>query len=81
LAFNEKYGTKPVSIKKDIRDDISMKEDIDELPMKKRFTAKDLDKAIARIERDMKQAAKELNFELATELRDQLFELKAERGY
>jgi excinuclease ABC subunit B len=49
--------------------------------MKKRFTAKDLDKAIARIERDMKQAAKELNFELATELRDQLFELKAERGY
>jgi excinuclease ABC subunit B len=81
LAFNEKYGTKPVSIKKDIRDDISMKEDIDELPMKKRLTAKDLDKAIARIERDMKQAAKELNFELATELRDQLFELKAERGY
>ncbi|MDX9807972.1 MAG: excinuclease ABC subunit UvrB [Acholeplasma sp.] len=81
LAFNEKYGTKPVSIKKDIREDISMKEDIDELPMKKRFTAKDLDKAIARIERDMKQAAKELNFELATELRDQLFELKAERGY
>ncbi len=81
LAFNEKYGTKPVSVKKDIRDDISMKEDIDELPMKKRFTAKDLDKAIARIERDMKQAAKELNFELATELRDQLFELKAERGY
>jgi excinuclease ABC subunit B len=81
LAFNEKYGTKPVSIKKDIRDDISMKEDIDELPMKKRFTAKDLDKAIARIERDMKQAAKELNFELATELRDQVFELIAERGY
>lgn len=81
VAFNEKYGTKPVSIKKDIRDDISMKEDIDELPLKKKFTAKDLDKAIARIERDMKQAAKELNFELATELRDQLFELKAERGH
>ena len=81
VAFNEKYGTTPVSIKKDIRDDISMKEDIDELPLKKKYTAKDLDKAISRIERDMKQAAKELNFELATELRDQLFELKAERGY
>lgn len=81
LAFNDKFGTKPVSIKKDIRDDISMKEDIEELPLKKKYTAKDLDKAIARIERDMKQAAKELNFELATELRDQLFELKAERGY
>jgi excinuclease ABC subunit B len=80
-SFNEKFGTKPVSIKKDIRDDISMKEDIDELPIKKKYTAKDLDKAIARIERDMKQAAKELNFELATELRDQLFELKAERGH
>jgi excinuclease ABC subunit B len=81
LTFNEKFGTTPVSIKKDIRDDISMKEDIDELPIKKKYTAKDLDKAIARIERDMKQAAKELNFELATELRDQLFELKAERGH
>ncbi len=81
LKFNEKFGTTPVSIKKDIRDDISMKEDIDELPMKKKYSAKDLDKAIARIERDMKQAAKELNFELATELRDQLFELKAERGH
>ena len=58
-----------------------MKEEMDDLPLKKKYTAKDLDKAIARIERDMKQAAKELNFELATELRDQLFELKAERGH
>ena len=81
VTFNEKHGTVPVSIQKDIRADISMKEEMDDLPLKKKYTAKDLDKAIARIERDMKQAAKELNFELATELRDQLFELKAERGH
>lgn len=81
LAFNEKYQVEPVTIKKDIRDDIKMKQQIDDETPKKKYTKKDLDKEIQRLERDMKQAAKQLDFELATELRDQLFELKAERGY
>ncbi len=36
-------------------------------------------KVLERIEREMKEAAKELDFERATELRDILFELQAER--
>ncbi|MDY0210830.1 MAG: excinuclease ABC subunit UvrB [Acholeplasma sp.] len=81
LAFNEKYNVKPVTIQKDIRADISMKQDYEEDKPKKRYTQKDLDRTILKLEREMKQAAKELDFELATELRDQLFELKAERGH
>jgi len=81
LEFNEKWGVTPVTIKKDIRDDIKMKQDIEDDTPKKKFTKKDLDREILRLERDMKQAAKNIDFELATELRDQLFELKAERGH
>jgi excinuclease ABC subunit B len=81
LEFNEKWGVTPVTIKKDIRDDIKMKQDIEDDTPKKKYTKKDLDREILRLERDMKQAAKNLDFELATELRDQLFELKAERGH
>lgn len=80
LEFNEKYGVTPKTIIKGIRDDIKMKQDVDDEP-KKKYTKKDLDKEIIRLERDMKLAAKTLDFELATELRDQLFELKAERGH
>ncbi len=81
LEFNEKWGVTPVTIKKDIRDDIKMKQDIEDDTPKKKYTKKDIDREILRLERDMKQAAKNLDFELATELRDQLFELKAERGH
>lgn len=42
--------------------------------MTKKRTSKDNDN----IEKEMKQAAKDLDFEKATELRDMLFELKAE---
>ncbi|MCC3663705.1 UvrB/UvrC motif-containing protein, partial [Staphylococcus haemolyticus] len=35
-------------------------------------------KTIGNIEKEMKKAAKDLDFEKATELRDMLFELKAE---
>ena len=36
----------------------------------------DLDKAIARLTKEMKEAAKNLDFEKATEIRDRLRELK-----
>ena len=36
------------------------------------------DKTIENIEKEMKKATKDLDFEKATELRDMLFELKAE---
>lgn len=44
----------------------------------KKMTKKERQKTIDNIEKEMKQAAKDLDFEKATELRDMLFELKAE---
>ncbi len=43
------------------------------------MTGKERDAVISRLEREMKQAAKELNFEYAAMLRDVLIELKAGR--
>jgi excinuclease ABC subunit B len=43
------------------------------------YDAKDVDAAIAQLESDMRAAAKELDFETAAQLRDQLFELRARK--
>jgi len=43
------------------------------------YDAKDIDATIAQMENDMRAAAKELDFETAAQLRDQLFELRARK--
>ncbi|MFP4177747.1 MAG: excinuclease ABC subunit UvrB [Acholeplasmataceae bacterium] len=78
-AFNERYGQTPITIKKDILDRISIKEEIIEEPRSyTKMTKKERAKTIQRIEAEMKEAAKRLDFEKAAELRDILFEIKAE---
>ena len=83
IAFNEKHGITPTTIKKDIRDVISTEVEIkdDKKPEKSgtiKLTKKEREKVIKQLEKDMKEAARELDFERASELRDALFELKAE---
>lgn len=82
MAYNEKYGITPVTIKKDIRDAISaeveIKEDKDKKPKLRKMTKKEREKVTEQLEADMKEAAKKLDFETASELRDALFELQAE---
>ncbi|WP_428416175.1 excinuclease ABC subunit UvrB [Phocicoccus schoeneichii] len=83
IAFNEKHGITPTTIKKDIRDVISAEVEIkdDKKPEKSgtiKLTKKEREKVIKQLEKDMKEAARELDFERASELRDALFELKAE---
>jgi excinuclease ABC subunit B len=75
--FNIKNGTNPVTIKKDIMEAITIKQDINE--KKDTKTYKTTEKEIKRIEAMMKEAAKNLDFEKAVELRDLLIELKAEK--
>ncbi|MDL2292419.1 excinuclease ABC subunit UvrB [Acholeplasma sp. OttesenSCG-928-E16] len=75
-SFNKGNNVSPVTIKKDILDKISMKEDILEDLLKdnsKKVTQKEMN----RLEKAMKEAAKNLDFEKAAELRDLLFELKS----
>lgn len=83
-AYNEKHNITPMTINKKIHDVISATVDNEETndqqqtEVPKKMTKKEREKTIANIEKEMKKAAKDLDFEKATELRDMLFELKAE---
>lgn len=83
IEYNEKHGITPTTIKKEIRDLISAEVEIkDDKTYEKtgtvKLTKKEREDLKAKLERDMKKAAKNLDFETATELRDALFELEAE---
>lgn len=80
-AYNEEHGITPTTINKKIRDAISatLETDEEQKPVqKKKLTKKERARTIEQLEHEMKEAAKALDFERATELRDALFELKAE---
>ena len=74
--YNEKHGIVPKTIIKEIREVISNNDNIDiTLRKSKRENPK---KTIEALEREMKEAAKMLDFERAMEIRDAIFELKAD---
>ena len=81
--YNEEHGITPQSIRKAVRDLISISQAASE-PKKKRgldkdpesMDAKELKALIAEVKKQMNQADVELNFEKAAELRDHMMELK-----
>ncbi|QHE53566.1 excinuclease ABC subunit UvrB [Pontibacillus sp. HMF3514] len=84
MAYNEEHGITPTTIKKEIRDVIRAtveseeEETQDEKPQVANMSKKEKEKMIDNMETEMKQAAKDLDFEKAAELRDLILELKAE---
>jgi excinuclease ABC subunit B len=73
--YNEKHGIIPKTISKAIREVIS---NVDTTEKKtKKPTKKELAKTMEMLEQEMRQAAKNLDFERAMELRDILFEMKS----
>ncbi len=81
--YNEKYSITPTTIKKKVREGIRATvaaEDGEEytVPKQGKMTKQERAKVIENVETEMKEAARELNFERAAELRDLLLELKAE---
>lgn len=82
--YNEKHGITPQTIQKDIRDviraTIAAEEQEEYNPSEglKKLSKKERDEVIVNMEKEMKEAAKALNFERAAELRDLILELKAE---
>lgn len=85
IAYNEKHGITPTTIKKAVRDVIRAtqvaEEEISFLEKAtkgKKLSKDEKVKLLATLEKEMKEAAKALDFERAAELRDTILELKAE---
>ena len=72
--FNEKHGITPKTVKKSIKDIIEISSE-SKVPTKK-LTKTQREAEIARLTRQMKEAAKLLEFELAAEIRDQIKQLE-----
>lgn len=85
MAYNEEHGITPKTIIKKIPDIIRATQAaeqeetyITKVTGGKKLTKKELEKLVATLQVEMKEAAKALDFERAAELRDMIFELKAE---
>jgi excinuclease ABC subunit B len=85
--YNEEHGIEPATIIKSIDSDLVKMANLDYLDVplpgqKSRLDIagdEDIDKAISRLTKEMKDAAKNLDFERAAEIRDKVRELKEAR--
>ena len=81
MAYNEEHGITPTTIQKSVRDLISISKKVaaEEMRMEKdpeSMSRKELEKLIKELEKQMRRAAADLNFEAAAELRDKMTEMK-----
>ena len=77
MQYNKDHNITPKTIVKEIREVISNNKEIEE-ERPRQFTKQEKIDMINKIEEEMKNAAKELDFERAMQLRDILFEMKGE---
>ena len=79
--YNERNGITPTTISKKVRDLISVTKKVDKehYGIKKDFESmsfKELEAAARKVMKQMQNAAAELNFELAAQLRDEMLEIR-----
>ena len=79
--YNEEHGITPQTIQKAVRELISIskviaKEEVNFEKDPESMSREELEKLIAKVQKKMKQAAADLNFEAAADLRDKMAELK-----
>ena len=80
-TYNKEHGITPKTIKKAVRDLISISKEVAKTQKKlekdmESMSREELEELIGKIQKQMKAAAADLNFEMAAELRDQMIELK-----
>ncbi|MCD8098625.1 MAG: excinuclease ABC subunit UvrB [Lachnospiraceae bacterium] len=80
-AYNEEHGITPQTIQKAVRDLISISKEVDQKELRfekdlESMSREELEKLIAQVQKKMKKAAAELDFETAATLRDKMIELK-----
>ena len=78
MKYNEEHGIVPETIKKDVREilEISSKDNIQERVAKRRLSEKEKNELIDALTKEMKAAAKLLEFEHAAYLRDKIQKIK-----
>ena len=78
MKYNEEHGIVPETIKKDVRDilEISSKDNIQERVAKRRLSEREKNELIEKLTKEMRAAARLLEFEHAAYLRDQIQKLK-----
>ena len=86
MEYNQKHQIVPKTVKKDIRDLIAItkavtndEKNIKEIPNYDEMSKKEKEQVIANLEKEMREAAKVLDFEVAATLRDTVLELKAKK--
>ena len=78
-AFNQEHGIVPKTVIKSVRDVIDLSDEKGELPYsKKALSKKEREDAIAKLEKEMREASKRLEFEYAAVLRDRIIELRGQ---
>lgn len=81
IKYNEEHGITPTTIKKAVRDVIRISNTESHNAMKdvkdaEAMSREEMEKEVVKLERKMKRAAADLNFEEAVQLRDRMIELK-----
>ena len=79
-AYNTAHGIVPKTIRKSVREMVEISHSAEEASAmsKKKLSRAEREATIARLEKEMKQASKMLEFEVAAMLRDQIIELRKE---
>ena len=80
-TYNKEHGITPKTIKKAVRDLISISKEVAKTQKKlekdmESMSREELEELIGKVQKQMKAAAANLNFEMAAELRDQMIELR-----
>ena len=79
-AYNKEKGIVPKTIIKSVRDVVNLADREEEaaktVRLKNNMSKKELEAAIAKMEKEMKEASKRLEFEYAAVLRDRIIELR-----
>lgn len=81
MKYNEEHNITPTTIQKAVRDLISISKEIEQEQLRfekdpESMSEEELRKLIAKVEKQMRKAAADLDFETAAELRDKMVELK-----
>ncbi|MDR0691058.1 MAG: excinuclease ABC subunit B [Streptococcaceae bacterium] len=86
MKYNQEHGIIPQTVKKDIRDLIAItkavaksEKNTKDIPNYEEMSKKEKEQVIANLEKEMQEAAKTLDFEVAATLRDTILELKAKK--